>query len=214
MLKLWGRASSSNVQVVRWCLHELDIPYKQIDAGFIYGVVDTNEYLAMNPNGTVPTIQDTDQLPMYESGAILRYLGSQYGHEQFWPDNPAARAQIDMWAEWSKINVALNFTSPLFWPLVRMPESKRQPDQIAAALNLLEKYLRIADERLATTPYLVSEHFTLADIQLGHVLFRYYDIALDRAPLNNLRRYYELLSTRPAYQSCVMVSYDELRNSM
>jgi len=214
LLKLWGRVSSSNVQVVRWCLHELDIQHEQIDAGFTYGLVDTDEYLQMNPNGTVPTIQDTDQHPLFESSAILRYLGSRYGNEYFWPSDPCARAQIDMWAEWSKINVALNFTGPLFWPLVRMPVSKRQPDQIADALKMLEKYLSIADERLAHTSYLTSEHLTLADIQLGHVLYRYYEIDLERAQLNNLRRYYEHLSQRPAYRSSVMVSFEELRHSM
>jgi len=69
MIKVWGRATSSNVQVVMWCLAELDLPVERTDAGFTYGVTDTPEYLAMNPNGTVPTIQDGDNLPLWEKSA-------------------------------------------------------------------------------------------------------------------------------------------------
>ena len=57
MITVWGRKSSSNVQAVLWCLQELGLDYKRIDAGFTYGVTDTVEYLNMNPNGYVPTLQ-------------------------------------------------------------------------------------------------------------------------------------------------------------
>ena len=73
MLKIWGHRSSSNVQALMWCVGELDLPFDRIDAGFIYGGVDTPGYLAMNPNGTVPTLQDGTNPPMWETGAILRY---------------------------------------------------------------------------------------------------------------------------------------------
>lgn len=214
MLTLWGRSSSSNVQAARWCLHELNVEYKKIDAGFIYGVVDTNDYLQMNPNATIPTIKDGANPPMFETGAILRYLASAYAPHSFWPAEPIARATVDMWAEWAKINVALEFTGPLFWPLVRMPKAKRDYDQIQASLKTFEISLRIANERLAKTTFLVSDDFTLADIQFGHLLYRYYDIDLERSDLTHVRRYYDKLTERTAFQDTVMVSYEELVNSM
>ena len=72
MLTVWGRKSSSNVQAVLWAIAELGIEHERIDAGFTYGVVDTPEYLAMNPNGTVPTVRDGDGPPLWEFGAIPR----------------------------------------------------------------------------------------------------------------------------------------------
>ena len=75
----------------------------------------------------------------------------------------------------------------------------------------LEKVLTLADRRLATSTYIASSQFTLADVTLGYCLFRYYDIDIVRAELPNLRRYYDLLTTRPAFQQHVMVPYDELR---
>ena len=98
-IKIWGRLSSSNVQAVLWCLAELNLPFERINAGYIHGVVDSPEYLAMNPNGLVPTLIDGDGPPLFETGAILRYLASQYAPESFWPTDAVQRAQTDKWTE-------------------------------------------------------------------------------------------------------------------
>ena len=211
MLTVWGRRTSSNVQAVMWCIAELGIEHKRIDAGHTYGVVDTPDYLAMNPNGTVPTIRDNDDPPLFESGAILRYLAGYYAPEAFWPKDPVARAQVDMWAEWSKLNIALNLTVPIFWRLVRTAPSKRDPQAIAEAVAKLERYLGIADARLRQTSFIAANHLTLADIQFGHVLYRYYEMDIERRSLPHVRRYYQSLCALQTYADNVMVPYDELR---
>ncbi len=213
MLKVWGRRSSSNVQAALWCIGELGLAYERIDAGLMYGLVDTPEYLAMNPNGTVPTLQDGDNPPLWETGAILRYLSDRYAPEDFWPADLVARAAVDKWTEWSKINVALKFTAPVFWRVVRTAPSKRDPTAITAALRALDKYLDIAEARLTDLPYLAGESFTLADIQFGHCLFRYFDIEIERSAHPAVRRYYDALTDRPAFREHVMVSYEELRET-
>jgi glutathione S-transferase len=80
-------------------------------------------------------------------------------------------------------------------------------------LKSVEAELAIADAALAKTRYLAGNDFSLADIQLGHCLYRYYDIEVTRADLPNLAAYYHRLQTRPAFAGQVMVSYDELRVS-
>ena len=209
-ITIWGRKSSVNVQSVLWCLEELDLNYSRFDAGFTYGVVNTPAFLEMNPNGKVPVLIDGDGPAIFESGAILRYLAAQYAGGPFWPDAPAARAATDKWAEWAKINFASHFISDVFWPIVRMPPSKRDYVAINVSLALIEKELAIADKVLATHAYLAGDHFSLADIQLGHCLYRYYDIDLVRADLPHLRAYYGRLQTRPGFSRHVMASYDEL----
>ena len=213
VITIWGRQSSSNVQAVMWCVAELHLPHKRIDAGFTYGLVNSPSYLAMNPNGTVPTIQDDEQTPLFETGAIVRYHGSVYGHETFWPKTIDARAQVDQWSEWAKLNIAGKFTSPIFWEVVRTPENRQNASQIAKAVNEFEKKLRIANSQLENRAFLASEHFTAADIQFGHVLFRYFDIAIERVNLPAISEYYERLTQRPAFKTHVMVSYEELRNT-
>ncbi|WP_315762765.1 MULTISPECIES: glutathione S-transferase family protein [unclassified Bradyrhizobium] len=211
MLIVWGRKSSSNVQALMWCIGELGLAYQRHDAGHRYGGTDTPAFLAMNPNGTVPVLRDDGGEPLWETAAILRYLAGRYGTAPFWPADGMARAQIDKWAEWSKINVALNFTGPVFWRVIRTAPAEQDSLAISQAVADLDRFLDIAEARLSSTLFLAGDDFTLADIQFGHVLFRYYDIPIDRQSRPALRRYYDDLTARPAFREHVMVSYEELR---
>jgi len=211
VITVWGRKTSSNVQVVLWCLEELELEYNRIDAGFTYGVTDTDEYLSMNPNGVVPTLQDGANTPIFESCAICRYLATCHGSGSFWPADPAKRATVDMWAEWAKLNVAQNFSVPLFWPKVRLAPEATSAESLQASLDTLNKYLTIADTQLAKFEYLASDNLTVADLIFGHMLYRYFDIDLSRTEFTNIDRYYNTLKERSSYRKTVMVSYDELR---
>jgi glutathione S-transferase len=210
-ITVWGRRSSSNVQLVLWVLDEVGVPYRQQDAGYIYGVVDTPDFLAMNPNGRVPVLIDGDSGPIFESAAITRYLGARYGQPPFWPTKPVERAMVDKWAEWAKWNVGHAFIMTVFWNLVRTPADKVDHVAVHAALQAVEAMLAIADAQLATTAYLAGDDFTFADVMLGYALYRYYDIDVRRRRLPHLRRYYDQLCARPAYQAHVIYPYDELR---
>lgn len=211
MITIWGRKSSSNVQAVLWCLEELQLPFERIDAGLTYGVTETPEYLAMNPNGRVPTIRDGDGPPIWESGAIIRYLANKYASGDFWPKDPEVRAVVDQWAEWSKVNASALFTHPIFWKVVRTPKHLQDPASIEDAISKFETLLQIADRQLQSNEYLAGPAFTLADIQFGHILYRYFDISIKRNPPDAITAYYEKISSRPAYQTHVAVSYEELR---
>lgn len=211
MLTVWGRKSSSNVQALMWCIGELGLPYERHDAGHRYGGTDTPEFLAMNPNSTVPVLRDGDGGPLWETGAVLRYLAGRYGAAPFWPGEGFARAHVDRWAEWAKINVTLGFTAPIFWRVVRTAPSKQDPAAINAAVAKLDDLLDITEAQLAHSAFLAGDDFTLADIQLGHVLYRYFDIPITRRERPTLRRYYDALTERPAFREHVMISYEELR---
>lgn len=211
MLTVWGRASSSNVQAVMWCIGELRLPFERLDVGGRYGGNDTPAFLEMNPNGTVPVLRDGDGRPIWESGAILRYLANRYGKAPFWPEALEARTLVDQWAEWSKINIAMNFTVPIFWRVVRTPPAQRDASAIRDALATLNKKLALADEQLTRTAFIGGDALSLADIQFGHLLYRYFDIEIERREYPAVRRYYTALTERAPYREHVMVSYDELR---
>lgn len=211
MLEVWGRKSSSNVQALMWCIGELGLPYQRHDVGHRFGGTDSDEFYALNPNRTIPVLRDGDLPPLWETGAILRYLANRYAPDEFWPADLIARTNVDRWMEWSKLNVALLFTAPIFWRVVRTPAAERDPAAIDQALQAFENKLMIAEQRLAGQTFLAGDTFSAADIQFGHVLYRYYDIDIGRQPLPNLRSYYDRLTERPAFREHVMVSYEELR---
>lgn len=211
MLTVWGRKTSSNVQALMWGIGELGLPYERHDAGHRYGGLNTPAFRAMNPNGTVPVLRDGEGEPLWETGAILRYLADRYGSGPFWPSDTTARAQVDKWAEWAKLNVAMNFTSPIFWRVVRTAPTDQNYAAIARAVEQLDRFLDIAEARLFQSIFLFSDDLTMADIQFGHVLYRYFDIPIVRKEHPALLRYYNMLSSRPAFCEHVMISYDELR---
>lgn len=194
-----------------WTIGELGLPYERYDVGFTYGGTNTPEFLAMNPNGTVPVLQDGEQLPLWETGAIVRYLAEKYADDAFWPRDLEERAIVDKWAEWAKLNVAQNFTVPIFWAVARTAPSKRNAEAIHQAISDFEGFLAIADAQLAQRSFLASNNFSVADIQFGHVLYRYFDIDIQRSNLSNIEAYYRQLSQREAFIEHVAISYEELR---
>ncbi|MEN4892072.1 glutathione S-transferase family protein [Erwinia billingiae] len=211
MLTVWGRKTSSNVQALMWCIGEMELPYVRHDIGHKYKGTETDFYYSLNPNRTVPVLQDGTAPPLWETGAILRYLANRYGAESFWPSDDIQKANIDKWAEWSKINVATAFNLPVFWRVVRTPQENRDEQAITEAMVKLENYLSVAEAQFEKHRFLAGDAFSLADIQFGHVLYRYYDIDVVRKSLPRLRAYYENIAVRPAFQEHVMVSYEELR---
>ncbi len=98
-------------------------PHTRLDYGENYGGLDTPEYRAMNPHGKIPVVTVGDDA-LFETSAILRYLAGLHGSEAFWPSDPMARAQVDMWADWAKNDVAEGFTWPVFWRVVRTPKPR------------------------------------------------------------------------------------------
>src|SRR4029078_3512795 len=117
MLTIWGRTNSINVQKVLWCCGELGLQYERIDAGMQFGVNNTPEYRALNPNGLVPTI-DYDGFVLWESHAIVRFLALKHGRGTLWPEDERGVADADRWMEWYSTTMWNNLR-PIFWTLVR-----------------------------------------------------------------------------------------------
>ena len=210
MITVYGRANSSNVQAVMWGLTELGLEAERLDYGHVHGGTDTAEFRAMSPHGLVPVLRDGD-LVVWESCAILRYLAARYGGAPFWPGDPAARAPVDMWAEWGKTTFSRDFTQPIFWAKVRTPASEQNAAALALALERFDRHLGTLDAQLEGRDFVAGVALTLADIVIGHVLYRYFDIDVPRREHARVGAYYERLAARPAYARHVMISYDALR---
>jgi glutathione S-transferase len=207
-ITLWGRATSSNVQKVRWALGELGLSYEHIPLAGRYGGNKTPEYLAMNPNGTVPTLRDGD-LVLWESHAILRYLAAEYGAASLWPASPGERAICDQWTDWAVAEFQKGWIE-VFWLLVRTPEAQRDAERIERTIALTERLLGILDGGLASRPWLGGERFTYADIPVGVAMYRWTTMPIARQSHPNVERWHRALRERPAYREAVEVDYSEL----
>lgn len=211
MLTIYGRATSSNVQLVMWAVAELDLAHERLDYGHVHGGLDTPEFGALNPHRKVPVLKD-GKLVIWESAAILRYLCARYGDGgAFWPRDPGDRAGVDMWAEWGKNELCNAFTVPIFWSRVRTATIDRDHGALARAIATFEDYMRILAGQLADRPYVCGAELSAADIVIGHLLFRWFTMDIPRAANPVVEAYYQRLTERPAYREHVMVSYEVLR---
>jgi len=183
MMRLWGRTNSINVQKILWCLHELGLKegadYERIDAGLQFGVVNTPEFLALNPNGLVPTLQD-ESLVLWESNAILRYLARKYDQGNRFPSDMNSQASADKWLDWQLTTFWPKMRLP-FLGLTRIPEQERNYDQIRKDYEAASGQLRILNQALESHLYCAGNRFSLADIALGLCVNRWIMLA-DKFP--------------------------------
>lgn len=206
MLTIWGRPNSVNVQKVLWCCDELGLPFRRIDAGMQFGGNNEPEYLAMNPNGRVPTLIDGDFV-LWESNSILRYLAMQYGKDAtLYPAEPKVRASVDRWLDWT-LSTLQPAERPVFWGYVRTPAAERDVARLSAEVAVAAGLWQILDRQLQGRDFLEGDGFTLADLVLGAYARRWYglDDQIDRPATPDLDRWYRRVGERAGFRQYVSV---------
>lgn len=203
MLRIWGRNSSINVQKVMWTVEELGLDHERLEAGGVFGFVDTEEYFKLNPNRLVPTIDD-DGFVLWESQAIVRYLCAKHSAGNLWPDDLQVRADADRWMEWME-SVIVPSLRPVFWQLIRTKTQDRDPDAIEMGVADLAKQFAILDATLAGRDFVAGKAFTMGDIPIGCATYRYFGLNIERPSLPNLEAWYQRLTERPAFRVQVML---------
>ena len=210
MLKLWGRPTSGRTQKVLWTLSEIGLEFEFILAsatmgpgGHVskgnkpFGVVDSSEYRAKNPNGRVPTIDD-DGFVLWESNSIVRYLAMQYAPDLLYGNDIKTFASASRWLDWEN-NELLPPQHEMVMHLIRLPEAQRDANQLEHACKAFHKSLKIIDEQLARTRYICGERFTYGDIALGLRVHRWYLFDLESPSVANVEQWYAALKQRPAF---------------
>lgn len=207
-ITLWGRVSSANVQKVVWALEELGLDYGHVPLGGSHGGLGDPQYLAMNPNGLVPTLRD-GELTLWESSAIVRYLAARYGAGSLFPVDAAERAIVDQWTDWTGSTFQPAWIA-VFWLLVRTPERQRDPAAIERSVAATLRCFRILEARLGDVPFLAGGQLTYADIVAGTAMYRWMTMPIERPAMPNVEAWYGRLRDRAAFRKGVCVPYEEL----
>ena len=203
MIKIWGRNTSSNVQKAMWAVGELGLAHERIDIGGAYGKNKEPKYLAMNPNGLVPTLEEEDGFLLWESNSIVRYLAAKHDKSGVLePKDPKQRALANQWMDW-QLSVLGPAITPVFWGLIRTPPEKRDMAAIKTQEEKTIAAMKIMDARLAKTQFLAGDTFSYGDIPVGIMCYRYVQLVPGRPATPHLDRWYAAISSRKAFKDHV-----------
>ena len=196
MLKVWGRTNSVNVKKVLWALEEMRVPYERIDAGMEHGVTKTPEYLKMNPNSLVPTIEE-DGFVLWESHSIVRYLAAKHSMGTLCPADLRARADAERWMDWAF--TFQNAMRPVFWGLIRTPPEKRDAKAIEEGRRKSIETLQVLEKSLAGKSFVTGAQLTMGDIPVGCEVQRFMRVPIERPGIPNDEAWVERLRARAPF---------------
>ncbi len=159
-------------------------------------------YLAMNPNGLVPTLEE-DGFVLWESNAIVRYLAAKYGAGTLEPADLRTRARASSWMDW-QLTVASPALTPVFWGLVRTPPEKRDQAAIEAGKIKTIAAMKIVDAQLANSAFLAGDTLSVGDIPAALMAYRFRRLVPERPALEHLERWFAAIEQRPAFKQHVL----------
>src|SRR5262249_5861199 len=194
--------TSVNVQKVMWAVGELGLPHERIDVGGSFGKNREPAYLAMNPNGLVPTLEE-DGFLLWESNSIVRYLAAKYGFATLEPADFQARARASSWMD-GQLTVAAPALTPVFWGLIRTPPGKRDHAAIEAGKVKTLAAMKILDAQLAKSAFVAGDTLSMGDIPVALMAYRFRRLIPERSGLDHLEHWFTAIEQRPAFKEHVL----------
>ena len=186
---------------VIWLCEEMGLPYRVETVSF----PPAPAYLAINPLGTVPFLEDADGVAINESIAMLLYLAQRHGPTPLLPapDDPAL-ARVLQLTVFSEATLGAGM-GPLMDAHFGAPESDKRNWSVLTQERRVEKALQFVSDQLGTSPFLVGAQLTLADLAISTTLGLWRG-ALGRTLPETLVAYRERLAARPAYQRALVAN--------
>jgi len=195
MITFYG-APMSSAGRTHWMLEEIGVPYEYKRVSLRDGDNKKPEFLKVNPNGKIPTLQDGD-VTLTESMAINFYLAEKYG-KGLMPTDVAERAHVYEWSFWAISNVQPLFLAILLNTMIR-PEAERDPKAVAAAREQIPPYLQALDRALQGKDYLVGNRFTVADLNAASVIGLGSFVGVDLSTCGNAQAWQNRVQGRPSF---------------
>lgn len=200
-MELFLHPASPNCVAVLMTADILGIKLTQRVVDLFGGAQHDANYLALNPNATVPVLRDNDFV-LWETQVILQYLGSTVGDTPLWPADIRARADIARWQLWGVAHWIPSFQPYIFENLFKQYKGGGPPDSavLAQAANKFERYGGILNKHLQDRDYLTGRSLTLADIANASYLMYAQPAAVPLAPYSNIQRWFERVASSPFWR--------------
>ncbi|HYM32670.1 MAG TPA: glutathione S-transferase family protein [Candidatus Cybelea sp.] len=194
-LKIYG-VPFSRAHRALWMANELGLEFENIPTHFADGSAKTAEYLAINPNGKLPAIDDNG-FKLWESMAINCYLAKKHG-KGLWPSTPEGEAQVLQWSFWVMTELEKSLLAALL-NRVAYPEAQRDKKAADEGEKAAQAPLKVLDQALAKTGYLIGSNFTAADLNVAAVLSWGKMARIDLKPYPNVAKWLDACQARPSF---------------
>ena len=195
MIHLYDNSDSGNGYKVRLLLAHLGRPYHWTDVDIFSGASRTPEFLARNPNGSIPTLQLDDGTCLAESNAILWYLAED---SRFVPTDRLGRAQVLQWMFFEQYSHEPYVATPRYI-LRHLPADSPRRAELPARLERGREALAVMERHLSTRQFFVAEQYSIADM----ALFAYTHVAPqgghDLAPYPAIRAWISRVAAQPGF---------------
>lgn len=185
----------------RWMLEEIGAPYEIVRLSLSKGEHKTPEYLKIHPHGAVPALVDGD-VTIFESAAIIAYLADKYPEKHLAP--PAGSPARGPYYQWLIYSMATEEPPvfKFFLNTILLPEDKRSPALVQEARDQWAAVGKVLDDAVASTPYILGDHFSAADIMISSISNWAGALKLND-PFPALKAYGARCAGRPAFQRAI-----------
>jgi glutathione S-transferase len=195
MYKVYGDYRSGNCYKIKLMLELLGIEYQWVAVDILKGETQTEAFLAKNPNGKIPVLELDDGTCLWESNAILNFLADG---SAFLPSEPRLRTQVLQWQFFEQYSHEPYVAVARFIQLYQgMPAERAEEYQVCLVRGY--KALKVMEQQLSRTPFLVGEQYSIADI----ALYAYTHVAdeggFDLTPYPAIRAWLARVASQPRH---------------
>jgi glutathione S-transferase len=194
VIKIYGVPVSRAMRCI-WMLEELGLPYENVPTHFANGDTHKPDYLKLNPNGHIPTLDDEGTI-VWESMAINLHLAMRYG-KGLWPVSASDQAHAIQWSFW----VMTEFEPGLLLAMMHRafyPPDQRKPELGDEGEEKLQKPLHVLNDHLTHQQYVLGAAYSVADVNLASVIAWAPYAKIDLAPFPAVSRWLDECTSRPA----------------
>ncbi len=186
-------------------LEDAGVPYDLTPIDFARREQKAPDYMALNPNGRIPTIVDrgNGDFAVFESGAILWYLAEKYG--RFLPEAPQARSETLQWLMFQMGGVGPMMGQAMYFQRIAAPNGQEVPFAITRYVEESRRLLEVLNTRLAGREWLAGDAYTIADMATYPWARAYPWAAVSIDGLDHLAAWFARIDARPAVQRALTI---------
>jgi glutathione S-transferase len=199
-MKLYMNALSPNVRRVRLTAAVLGLPLEENTLDLARGEHRSPDYLALNPNGAIPTLVDGDFV-LTESRAIMQYLASKKPEAGLLPRDDAAHADVTRWQFWDASHFSPQLGTMTFEKIIKPMIGMGEPDarRVDEALDNFRRFAAVLNKRLDGKPYVVGTALTVADLTLASSLMYAKELDLPLLEFPNIAAWFARITELDAW---------------